>query len=286
MLSAALLLQAQVDPYLLDVHSSDTVQIGPGYTDTGTGEPATPEEIAEAARGVQFVFLGEQHATPAHHFMQAAVIEALVEDGRDVLVGLEMFTYEDQPLLDSLTRGFSREEFESFLDWEGTWGFPLDAYWPVFQAASEHDLPLVALNVRREDWTRKVARQGPESLTEDQKRLVPNLGLENEAHRALFTALIGGHPLEGEAGENMYAAQVLWDEAMAVFAERAMRARSDDAVMVVICGIGHMMYGTGINYRLERNTGLETLSVAGIKAEPGREVSADLADYVFLWPVE
>jgi uncharacterized iron-regulated protein len=275
----------QADPYLLEIGARGRVVAGMGYTDLATGRAADPDDIARSARGLRFVFVGESHDQLAHHQAQADVIEALVRDGRQVVVGLEMFTRDNQGLLDPWTMGrWDEPVFIERAKWKEQWGMDYALYRPVFEAVRRHRLPMAALNIPR-DWVRQVSRQGADSLTEEQRRWVPPLDLTNQDHKAVFTALIGGHPLEGQQGINMYSAQVAWDEAMAQAALDFMGGfPNPKRVMVVVAGSGHTMYGQGINWRITKRTGERTLGVVCLTSDGPREVSRGLGDFSFLSP--
>ncbi|MBS1713272.1 MAG: ChaN family lipoprotein [Armatimonadetes bacterium] len=271
----------QSDPYLLDIGTKGQVEVKPGFTDTATGKRASVKDVVNAAKGVRFVFVGESHNNPEHHTVQAQVIEALVKDGRKVCVGMEMFTRDNQGNLGAFPLGWwSDEEFQARSDWKKQWGFPYRIYKPVFDAVKKHRLPLVALNVPR-DWVRQVSRQGPSSLTDVQKKWVPDLDLGNQEHRSVFDALVGGHA--GSGADGMYAGQVTWDTAMANTALEFLGEKgAPDRVMVIVVGSGHMMYGQGINWRISKRTGERTLNVTCIDSEGPRQVSKGLGDFVYV----
>lgn len=256
-----------------------------GYTDTVTGSKVEIQAIAEAARGHRFVLLGESHDNPYHHQMQADVIRALVADGRDVTVGMEMFTRDNQKAMAPWSRGMWTEaEFIEKSNWKTQWGFDYALYRPIFEAVRELKLPLAALNLPR-DWVRRVGRGGADVLTEEEKKWAPAITLENQVHRQIFTAMMGGHPLEGKMGDNMVSAMIAWDEGMAQSGVDYMSTKtSSKAVMVIVVGLGHMMYGQGINYRLQKK-GFSSLGVIGLEEPlPEGGVSRGLADFIFLGP--
>lgn len=268
-------------PYLLEISQPGRVAAPAGVTDTATGRPVSVDEIAKAARGTRFVLVGEQHNTPAHHAMQAAVIEALVKDGRDVTVGFEMFTFDNQKSLAGWTQGrWTEEEFIAKCSWETQWGFPFSAYRPIFEAVRTHKLPMVALNVPR-TWVRQISHNGVDSMLPETKARVPKLDLTHRGHRMVFDSLMGGHT--GSNMDNIYAAQVLWDEGMAINARREMDTRraNPKAVMVIVAGAGHVMHHAGINLRITQGTGEPTLSVICVEPDAPNEVARSLGDYVY-----
>ncbi|HRJ26837.1 MAG TPA: ChaN family lipoprotein [Fimbriimonadaceae bacterium] len=272
-----------VDPYLLAIGPPGRVRVENGLTDLRSGQKATAAEVARAARGASFVLVGESHETPAHHQVQADIIRALVQDGRHVTVGFEMFTRPNQENLNPWTLGWwSEAEFVERAQWKTQWGYDFAAYRPVFEAIREFRLPMLALNVPR-DWVRQVGRQGPAGLTPEQQAQVPALYLENTQHKTVFESLLGGHPLAGDQGRNMYAAMVLWDEGMADTALKYQAASPNNPqrVIVMLAGIGHALYKQGIDWRIQRRTGQKTVTVISIESDGPREVSRGLGDFVF-----
>lgn len=276
---------AQVDSNLLPIGPQGTVEVRLNrITRTSDGKFVDAESVAESASNTGFVYVGESHDNADAHRWQARIIGALHEFGRDVIIGLEMYQRPKQGFLDMWTLGkLSESEFIERSDWKNQWGFDFGLYAPIFQYAQEKRLRMVALNIPR-DWVRAVGRGGPAALPQEAD--VPQLYLGNKEHRQVFDALIGGHPMSApEAMDNMYAAQVLWDESMAdsaiKYLERAPKSKRN--VFVVLAGNGHVMYKQGINYRVERRTGDKGLTIA--TAEIGQEdaktrVSRGMADYV------
>lgn len=280
--------QETPNPYRLSIGDPRPLTIAPSETrDTASGKTTTAEGIARAARGHRFVYLGESHDNALHHRMQAAVIEALVADGRNVIVGFEMFTRPVQDRMNPWTLGWwSEEEFIANAEWKTQWGFDFALYRPIFEATRKHRLPMVALNVPR-DWVRAVGRDGQSALTPEQRAELPkDMSLDNQAHRAVFGALMGGHPPTGPRGESIYAAQVLWDEGMADSALKYLAQYPNDPnrVMVIVAGSGHVMYGQGINYRVWMRTGEKGVTLTMIASDKPTEVSRGLGDFVYCAP--
>jgi uncharacterized iron-regulated protein len=144
-------------------------------------------------------------------------------------------------------------------------------------------LPMIALNAPRE-WVKTVARQGIQALSEDQKSQLPKeIDLGWKEHRQLFDAMIGGHPMGGPTGDNMYAAQVLWDVTMADSALKYWdrTPRNSKTVIVIVAGVGHLMYSLGINGRIAKRTGEKGITVTMVEASDKVKVSRGIGDFVF-----
>lgn len=287
-LEAALLVVVQASVYRLPIGAPGSVHVAPGQiVSTKTGRLAQVADVAAAADGHGFVYLGESHDNPHHHRMQAQVIEALAARGRDVVVGLEMFTRPNQANLNPWTLGWwTPEQFVERADWKNQWGFEYGLYSPIFEAVKKHRLPMVALNVPR-DWVRAVGRGGIEALTAEQRAQVPAIERNAPGHRMVFEAMMGGHPPTGTQGENIYTAQLLWDYGMADTALKYLAAMPPNSkrVMVVVAGSGHVMYGQGINLRVRQRTGQAGITFTMIGSDAPEEVSRGIAEFVFNAPV-
>lgn len=285
-LSLPIAVQSQAtDPMRLPIGIRGDITIQPlQLVDTARDRQASVGDIVSAARGKQFVFLGESHTNAEHHKFQAQIIEALARSGRPVVVGFEMFTRPVQDELNPWTLGWeSEDEFVRNSDWKHQWGYDFALYRPIFDVIRDNKLPMVALNIPR-DWVRQVGKAGFGALTEDEKSQLPTpLGVPNPIHRKVFEAMIGGHPMSGASMDNMYSAQVLWDEAMGDSALKYLSSHPmpADTVFVVICGSGHVMYGQGINWRIERRTAAPELTVVMVDGPKAATVSRGIADFVF-----
>jgi uncharacterized iron-regulated protein len=272
----------------LDIGSKGAIEVRQEMiTETRSGRFVSVDNIVEAARGKRFVFVGEDHTSPEAHKWQDAVIRGLINDGRNVIVGLEMYQRPMQPFLDMWSIGYlSEEDFLAKSDWKGQWGFDFALYRPIFETVRNNSLRLVALNIPR-DWVRTVGQKGYDSLSAEAKAEVPPLFLGNAEHKKIFTALMGGHPMTDSS--HIYEAQVLWDEAMAdsVTKYLAKTSVTDKTVFVVLAGNGHVMYRQGINYRIKRRTGKQGITVITAQVEKPTKMSKGLGDFVIgLEPVE
>ncbi|HVL38148.1 MAG TPA: ChaN family lipoprotein [Fimbriimonadaceae bacterium] len=281
---AVALQQPAIDPLRLPIGAPGEVVVAPGQiVSTRDGRSRSVRDVVRMAEPHRFVYLGESHTSAGHHRLQAEIVQALVQSGRDVIVGFEMFTRPNQKALNPFTLGWwSDEEFQEKADWKGQWGFDYQLYKPVFDVVRRHRLPMVALNIPR-DWVRAVGRGGLEALTSEQRSELPShIDLGNARHRQVFDGLMGGHPPTGAQGENIYAAQVLWDVAMADSALRYLASypAGRKTVMVILAGSGHLMYGQGINWRIRQRTGEAGLTLVMIDTKAPRPVSRGLGDLI------
>ena len=280
-----------LNPNNLPIGKKGTVQAPLGKViETGSGKEVGVEQVVAACKGKSFLFLGENHATAPHQKMQADLILGLAKSGRQVIVGLEMYTRPKQDFLDAWVAGkLTEEEFLTQSEWKTQWGFPYDFYKPVFEAARSTKSPMVALNVPR-DWVRATSRNGFDALPTSVRLQLPSaLDLTNKNHRMVFDSLMGGHSM-GPAStmDRIYSSQVLWDEGMADSAIKYwnLAPRDADTIFVVIAGSGHIMYGQGINYRLAKRGYKNGVTVVMGQSDRDETVSKGIGEFVYLTKAE
>lgn len=283
-LAASLFLSQQADPERLTIGRAGTSKVAPGQIwDLRSDKAASLADVVEAAKGKKWVFVGENHATKLHQQMEADVVQALVDAGRKPAVGVEFFQRPKQDVLDLWGKGeLTEEQFLEQADWKKQWGFAYDFYRPLFEAVKKNKLQLLGLNVPR-DWVRAAGKGGHAALSNSARmQLPPEMFLGNKDHRAVFEALIGGHPKDMAAAvDNMYSAQVLWDEGMADTALKYAAYAKPDLV-VVVAGSGHVMYGQGINFRVKRRRGGDGVTLVMTQSEGSVELSRGMADFAFV----
>jgi uncharacterized iron-regulated protein len=284
--------EPEVNPLQLKVRRSDSMNVSVNnWFDLNTGQKSSLDSFVTQADTYRFVFLGESHDDPVHHQMQANVIEALAKRGRNVIVGFEMFTRPNQENLNAWTLGKkTEEEFIENANWKKEWGFPFPLYRPIFDVIKAHRIPMVGLNVPR-PWVSAVGKGGLAALTAEQQSQIPTVLTNNANHKEVFNGLMGGHPMTGPRGDNIYAAQCLWDEGMADTALKYVtkrygspQAMPKNTVFVIVAGMGHGLYKQGINWRIMRRTGMDTLTMINIEGEKPQSVSRGLADFVYVAP--
>jgi len=218
------------------------------------GETISFAELMEDLDSVKAIFVGEVHDQSEHHQIQLKILQGLLDGGREVVLGMEMFQRFQQPILDRWTQGlFTEDEFLHEIQWETTWGVDYNLYQGILNAAKAHHLKVLALNVQRE-MVRKVAEKGIDRLSSEDKEKLPQMDLSNEQHRSYIASIYGGHH-GGEAKnfENFYQAQVLWDESMAeTLSEFLNSPEGLGKTALVLAGNGHVVFGFGIPQRFYR----------------------------------
>ena len=152
-----------------------------------------------------------------------------------MVIGMEMFEVDDQPVLDAWVAGeFTEADFVEESDWYSTWGYHWGYYREILLFARANAIPLVAL-------------RGPSDIL---TAIGAEPDLSSQDHRTLFSAFFGADdPVHGGLPEDqleaLFVAQCRRDAVMAFHAAVAMEAHPE-ATMVVLAGAGHVAYELGI----------------------------------------
>ncbi len=221
-------------------------------TDTSTGAPLTPVELATRLSDVRLVFVGENHTSIEFHNAQLRLIEELFKTGRQVMISLEMYPSPEQRYLDQWIQGLLTEDgFLRLSRWYRNWGYNWRYYREIFLFAREHRIRMFAVNAPREIVT-AVRLKGFEGLSPAEAALIPKkVDTSSADHLALFKAFMsesGGMmaSMHAKMLDGMFRAQCTWDATMAYNSIQALQKFGDPgAIMVVLIGSGHVAYGLG-----------------------------------------
>lgn len=229
--------------------------------------------VINAVRSEPVIFVGERHEEYEDHQVELDVIMALHKMGKKFAIGMEMFQRPFQKGIDDfISKKISEREFLKKTEYFKRWGFDYNYYRPILEYARANDIPVVALNIRKE-IADKVAMGGLDALSADEKKEIPgSMDMSNYKYRDLLKQIFSEHP-KGPTFGNFYQAQVLWDETMARSAAEYLRGKPD-CQLVVLAGEGHIMYGYGIPSRFFRRTGKKYATLIN------GSYDRDIADYV------
>lgn len=254
------------------------------------GEQISWVQLLDELDRTRVIFVGESHDQIEHHQVQVRVLQGLLQRGKDIVIAMEMFNQSQQSILDHWSQGvLTGEEFLKEIKWETTWGMDYQLYKPILDEAKKHHLKVLALNVQR-DLVRKVAQNGIENLSPEDKAKLPEMDLTDKQHRAYIKSIYKSH--QGGSAEDLkyfYQAQCLWDEGMAeTLSEFLKSPEGTEKTIVVIAGSGHIVFNFGIPKRFYRRTPLpyQTVVLKTFKKNLDEdftfnEASSPLAN--FLW---
>lgn len=261
---------------------------------TGNPQPAqtyTNQEILQQLVKAKVVYLGETHDSAEDHQAQLKIVREMQRQNRKIAIALEMFQRPFQSAIDNYLAGkLTEEQLVEQTEYDRRWRFPWEYYAPILRFAKENQLPVIALNTPSE-VTRKVASQGLESLTAEEKKHIPPISeirTDNAEYRQMLLEVYQQHQKAAQgnstAFERFLQAQVLWDETMAEKIAEFVKANPDYQV-VVLAGKGHIIYGYGIPSRVERRLGVGNVKVRSVlfNSTENLPLSADRPITDFVW---
>lgn len=231
--------------------------------------------VDEAALGrelihTRYVLLGEQHDNADHHRLQASLVRAMTLKHRKPVLAFEMLDVTQQPDVDkTLARAPGDVDgLAAAVDWAHS-GWPdWTLYRPVFAAGLEKGLPIVGVNLPREQ-VKEIVKQGAAALDAGKRK---ELGLDTplpvSVASAMHQEMKDSHC--GELPEEMLEPMVLAQRARdGQMAEQLLRSDKGDGA-ILITGAGHARTDRGVPARLsQRSPGRGVLSVGFIEVTPG-----------------
>ncbi|MEG4024079.1 ChaN family lipoprotein [Microcoleus sp. S13C4] len=255
------------------------------------GQTYTNQEILQQLVKAKVVYLGETHDSVEDHQAQLKIIREMQRQNRKIAIAMEMFQRPFQSAIDNYLAGkLTEEQLVEQTEYDRRWRFPWESYAPILRFAKENQLPVLALNTPSE-VTRKVASQGLESLTAEEKKHIPPISeirTDNAEYRQLLLEVYQQHQ-KAEQGnstafERFLQAQVLWDETMAEKIAEFVKANPDYQV-VVLAGKGHIIDGYGIPSRVERRLGVGNVKMRSVllNSSDNPVLSADRPIADFVW---
>lgn len=246
--------------------------------------PLTISAALEKLAQAQVVYLAETHEQAADHQAQLEILRSL-QPRRSLIIGMEMFQRPFQWAINQYLAGtLSETDLLQQTEYQQRWGYDWELYAPILRFARQQQIPVIALNTPSE-VTRRVARSGLAGLTLAEQQWIPPrsaIRAEPEAYRQRIRQIYDDlHQGKGSSAsfDNFFLAQVLWDETMADAIATTLQ-RSPNALIVVLAGQGHILYGQGIPQRVarrlnpQRQTPLQQVTVLlnpdpSLKAKPG-----------------
>jgi uncharacterized iron-regulated protein len=215
------------------------------------GELTTWDEMLSAGLAADAVFIGELHADPVAHLVEAALVADLMDADPQTAVSMEMLERPEQWAVDDYLDGIiDLAQFKRLVGaagWNagGGWDF---AYQPIIDAARDRDGKVVAANAPRHyaSLARTEGYERLDALPPPRRDLfdLPAEDADQTAYRERFFEAMkgaGDDPTHGgmddETLETWFRAQLVWDATMA----GSMNAALDDGAtrVVHVCGRFH-----------------------------------------------
>lgn len=206
-----------------------------------TGTLLSLEQMITGIRGNRLIYIGETHDNPASHRLQLDIIQDLNAKGdQPIAVGMEMFNPNQQSVLDAWIRGnLNEKEFIQQSNWYKSWRIDYAYYRDLLNTLRELNIPIVALNISRQD--KMAAMSGNTPLPTD----------IDPYYRQTMLAYFDGHSHGSANPDSFIQIQSLWDDTMAqsivTFLQHPEHLNHQ---MIVLAGDNHIRHGYGIPRRV------------------------------------
>jgi uncharacterized iron-regulated protein len=257
------------------------------------------ESMLASATSADVLFLGEQHDDPGTHRLEAATLEGLAHRRANIVVAMEMFERDVQPLLDSYLA--DRVQEHDFLAGSRPWPRYASDYRALVELARASKWPVIASDVPR----RLASLVSHRSLTivldsisaTDRAFAAREVICPHDDYFARFAKTMSEMPSHsGDSTkesatekaatiERIYQAQCIKDETMGESVANAYAAAPPRALVVHINGAFHSDYGLGTAERVKRR--LPGKRVAVVSFVPVKDLDNiagkpehTLADYI------
>lgn len=261
-------------------------KLKPGdVVETASGEVLSIESLIDHLSKVQIIYVGETHTRIEDHRLQLEILKGLQARHPSLILALEMFPREAQPILDHYSQGqISEKEFLERVEWGKTWGYPFDLYRGLFHWARARRLKMVGLNAPSEIVNR-ISQKGLEALDPKERlRVASDFHLDHPEYRETLRRQYAHHP-QGKIKnfETFYEAQLAWEETMAETLAQTLSAPSIGGPLLVLVGRGHIVYKLGLPRLVQvrkRHTFATVLSIP--VNYPFSTLDPKLADYLWI----
>lgn len=298
-LSRIVILSAAVAACAPRSHVSTAPISVPGVrsVDASSGTDIAFNELVRRVTTADVVFVGEQHDDPETHRVEFGILDAIGRTGRPVVLSLEMFERDVQPLLNEYLAGRLSET--DFLARSRPWDRYVTDYRPMVELAKANGWAVIASNVPRPmaSAVGRKALAALDTLTSAERAWAArDIQCPDDAYKTRFMQTMRGHGPGGAppaAGDTLptavatrfYLAQCIKDETMAESIVEAHQRAPGNAIVVHFDGAFHSDYHLGTVSRVKRRAPDAKLVV--ITAVPVTDPSAatladhkDRADYI------
>lgn len=230
-----------------------------------SGAQLSFDELVATASTADVVFFGEQHDDPETHFAEFGLLEGIGRRRSRVVLSLEMFERDVQPMVDDYLAG--RVSEAEFLAKSRPWERYATDYRALVMLARVRGWPVVAANVPR-PIASAVSRKGLavlDTLSVTSRALAArDISCPHDAYYTRFAQEMTGHSAgTGPATasdvaqmlamtDRFYEAQCVKDETMGESIARALSRAGEDAIVVHFNGAFHSDYRQGTVARTMR----------------------------------
>lgn len=256
---------------------------------TAAGKATSYDKMLKELAAADVVFFGEQHNDPIAHWLELQLAKDLLRLKQGQLVlGLEMFERDVQPLVDQYTTG--ELDDKAFEEQSRPWPNYATDYKPLLQLARQQKFRVVGTNVPRR-YASQVAKgslAALEALPASEKAWMAPLPLTVDFELPGYknmAKMFGGDAAHAAGVQNIIQAQALKDATMAHFLHQA---RPEGHLLLHLNGAYHSDNHDGIlAYQRQQNPKLKVLTISTVSQEQLGKLAKEherKADFVLVVP--
>jgi uncharacterized iron-regulated protein len=271
--------------------------------DSEAGRFISHDALTHALADADVVFVGEQHDDPATHRAEAAILARAGYERSNVVVSLEMFERDVQPVVDAYMRGAIQDS--AFLAASRPWPNYIKDYRPLVELARANGWSVVASNIPRR-LASAVGRSGLRMLdtlsASERGYVARDLSCPRDRYHTLFKAEMSGHSAGGAAAmsaadsaaaaaitDRFYEAQCAKDETMAEAIVDALDRSPRGTLVMHFNGAFHSNERLGTVERvLRRRPRAKVVVITAVPVEDAAAADAKpharLGDFILLTP--
>lgn len=259
------------------------------------GEFVGPAALLNDLAGPDYVILGEKHDNEDHHRIQAWALEQILQRGRRMAVGFEMFRANQADALADYLAAHPRDAagLGPAVNWAQQ-GWPdWSQYQPIAQAALDNGAPILAADLSR-PTLRAITKEGTRALgQETERRLGLTRPMPASLDESMRREIIDAHcnQLPASMIGPMTTVMRARDAYMAgTLMEGAALPGRDGAVL--IAGTGHAQRDHGVPFHLAilapgaRSVSLAMVEVAEGEPDPAAyaaRFNAETLPFDYVW---
>jgi uncharacterized iron-regulated protein len=249
-----------------------------------TNRAKTFADIIARLSQYRVIYIGEGHTNYEDHKLQLEIIRALHEHDPRLAIGMEMFTRQNQSVLDQYIAGeLDEKSFLKESHYFKVWRYDYRLYRDIINFAKHNHLSVIALNLEKDIVGQVFKDGGPGNLDEEERNLLPvDRKLDDPGYLERIETAYMMHAGQEQNGDfsGFLQAQALWDETMAETIVEYLKTHPDER-MVIIAGRGHVDRINAIPPRVARRL---PVSQAVVINSSGSASESQTADFIFFSP--
>jgi uncharacterized iron-regulated protein len=246
------------------------------------------DTLVERLLAHDVIYLSEKHDNPVHHAAQHRIIQALINQGQNPVIGFEFFAMDDTSLLlslvDSRQAGHDREtetalekKMRNKLGWADQTDTMWKYYWDLLRLARDNGLWAAGLDLD-DSLKRRITRKGHHGLTSLEQSQLFSTHLSDPVYETYMKKIfkqvhcgMGNDRMLSRLYDTWLARNDKMAQSITQLFQAAGKSSPPKGPLVIIMGNGHTEYKLGVMDRVQAifpGASQVNLSLSEVFAEP------------------